>query len=61
MHSWRLRSCLKWITLTLLMAIIARFKANQCVKRVYRPVYVGESCMTVLIYPFLMKIVEKSS
>ncbi|CAB4020573.1 neurogenic locus notch homolog 2-like [Paramuricea clavata] len=41
MHSWRLRSCLKWITFTLLIAIIARCNANQCVNRVYQPIYVG--------------------
>jgi hypothetical protein len=45
MHSWRLRSLVKWITLTLLMAIIARLKADHCVKRAYEPIYEGQSCI----------------
>jgi hypothetical protein len=44
MYSWRLRPCLKWITITILMAIIAKFDANQCVKRVYEPIGEGQSC-----------------
>ena len=36
MYAWSTRSFLKWITLTLLMVVISRFKANQCANKVYQ-------------------------
>ena len=52
MYSLRPRSCLKWITLTLLMAIIARFKANQCVNRAFEHIYEGQSCTVLFLWVF---------